>query len=321
MTLGEHLDELRARLIRCVVALLVGGTVCFYFIREITGALTDSLYTVMLRHGYAPDMTYGGVAEPFLANFQLALILGFILTAPYILWQLWGFVAAGLYRHERKWVRRFVPISIGLFFAGTVFFLVVVTPLFLDFFIGYQPDLPSVPISVDLLGNSHPVETQPAAWPAEVTVRLPHFSRDPKNAPDGAVWINESVKEMRTRLGSETYALAQLKKADVHRLTPMIRIQEYLVFVLQMAAAFGLGFQVPVVVALIATIGIASSRDMARVRKYVWFGIAVAAAIITPSPDVTSMMLLFVPMVLLYEAGLLAARLIERERGDTPTTT
>ena len=119
---------------------------------------------------------------------------------------------------------------------------------------------------------------------------------------------------LRTRIGDRTYVVGQLKEANKNRLTPMIRIQEYLIFMLQMAAAFGLGFQVPVVVAVLATLGIASSKTMGRVRKYVWFGIAVGAAVITPSPDVTSMLLLFVPMVLLYEAGLLAARLIERER-------
>src|SRR5689334_2127363 len=131
MTLGEHLEELRSRLIRCVVALVLGAAVCFYFIDDIEGALTSALFHVMRRHKYSPDMMYTGVAEPFIADFQLALILGLILTAPYILWQLWGFVAAGLYRHERKWIRRFVPVSIALFYAGSLFFIVVVIPLFL----------------------------------------------------------------------------------------------------------------------------------------------------------------------------------------------
>ena len=101
----------------------------------------------------------------------------------------------------------------------------------------------------------------------------------------------------------------------------MIKIQEYLIFILQMAAAFGGGFQVPVIVALIATIGVASAKQMAKARKYVWFGIAVAAALITPTPDATTMMFLMVPMVLLFEAGLIAARIIEKERANTDSST
>ncbi len=320
MTLGEHLEELRSRVIRCLVALVLGGVFCFVFIDRIEGAMTDALYDVLSKHGYERDIVYTGVADPFVVDFQLAMILGFILTAPYILWQLWGFVAAGLYRNERKWVRRFVPVSIALFFTGALFFMIVVVPLFLDFFVSYKKDLPETRTSIPFLIGppDHPIQTsQPSLeWPPGVAPLTLHaFQDDPVNPPEGSVWINETEREVRTRAGGKTYSFGHMKETGHrNRVRPMIDIKDYMVFILQMAAAFGIGFQVPVVVALLSTIGIANSTTMAQARKYVYFGISIAAAIVTPSPDVTSMMLLFVPMVLLYEAGLIASRMIERQR-------
>jgi Sec-independent protein secretion pathway component TatC len=200
--------------------------------------------------------------------------------------------------------------------VGAGFFLVVVMPIFLDFFIGYKPDIPEVPLSIDYSSSDGPASTQPAVWPEDAPGVVAEFPTDPAQAPSGALWVNQTAHELRVRIGGKTYTVGQIREPGRQRLKPMIRIQGYLISMLQMAAAFGLGFQVPVIVALLATIGIASSSDMARVRKYVWFGIAVIAALITPSPDVTSMMLLFIPMVLLYEAGLMAARVIEREGGS-----
>ncbi|UCD30431.1 MAG: twin-arginine translocase subunit TatC [Planctomycetota bacterium] len=84
-------------------------------------------------------------------------------------------------------------------------------------------------------------------------------------------------------------------------------------FVLHLAAAFGIGFQVPVVVAFLASLGIATAGDMARLRRYVWFGMAILSAFITP-PDVTSMLFLLLPMALLFEVGLIVAKFIEKSR-------
>jgi len=105
-----------------------------------------------------------------------------------------------------------------------------------------------------------------------------------------------------------------------NKVTPTIRIGDFMMFILQMAAAFGLGFQIPVVVALLTTIGIFSAADMSRARRYIWFGIAALAVLICPAPDANSMILLWVPMVGLFEAGLVAARVIEKERAQKSGT-
>lgn len=322
MTLGEHLEELRTRVLRSVIALGVGAVLCYLFVDYIEAFMTAGLYRVLREHGYPSEIVYNGVTETFVTDFQLALVLGLIVTAPYILTQLWGFVAAGLYPNERRWVRRFVPVSIGLFFVGALFFLTVVTPLFLNFFVSYKTELPDVSAYVGWLvpkGTPPMTTSQPAAahWPAtgDTGQGVPAFAGDPDNPPEGKYWLNETEHEIRIRFGDKTYIANRLREATSrNRINPMITMQDYIIFILEMAAAFGGGFQVPVVVALLATIGIVSAADMARMRRYIYFGIGVAAAFITPTPDVATMLLLFVPMAALFEAGLVTARFIERER-------
>src|SRR5690606_11818633 len=134
MTLGEHLEELRSRLLRAIAALVVGAIVCYIFIEPIFYFLAGPLFAILKAHGLPAEMSYFDVTELFMMDIKLAVIIGFIVTAPYSLAQIWGFIAAGLYPHERRWVRRFIPVSIGLFFAGALFFLTIVMPIFLDFF-------------------------------------------------------------------------------------------------------------------------------------------------------------------------------------------
>jgi sec-independent protein translocase protein TatC len=138
---------------------------------------------------------------------------------------------------------------------------------------------------------------------------------DPANAPEGAMWVNLPKREVRVLVGGEVLTVHRLSALQSGlAIRPEIRVSEYYMFILQMTAAFGLGFQVPVVVSFLAVVGMASARDMSQSRRYVWFGMAVVAAVITP-PDIASMVFLLGPMVLLYELGLWLARRIEKARG------
>src|SRR5207249_3709457 len=163
-------------------------------------------FDVLHAHHFPREIIFTGVGDNFIVDFQIALILGFILTAPYILWQLWGFIAAGLYRNERKWVRRFVPVSIALFFIGALFFLVVV-PVFLDFFISYRTDLPETPTYLKKMVRTQDhafSTTQPLDhWPPDGP-RIPHFVTDPPSAPEGAHWVNDTEGELRMRAAGTT---------------------------------------------------------------------------------------------------------------------
>ena len=321
MTLGEHLEELRSRLIRAVVGLLLGAVICYNFIGYVLAFLCYPMFVILERNGYETKLTFLNPAENFITHIKVSIIVGFIISAPYGLVQLWGFVAAGLYSHERKWVRRFVPVSIALFFTGAVFLLLIVSPLLLNFLISYRTELPD--ISKYMPSWTLPVSSVKAIdipdsdtrWPA--TQPIATFENDPEDIPDGVAWLNRSTWEIRYRFNGHTYISTRLKEVERrNQLEPNMRIADYVMFVLQLAAAFGIGFQVPVIVAFLASVRIISSGDMARFRRHVWFGMSIAAAVVTP-PDVASMLFLLIPMALLFEVGLFAARFIEREHSST----
>ncbi len=340
MTLGEHLEELRTRLIRAILALIVGAIICFGLSDYVMGFLCSPVLTVLERHDQPVQLNYFNPAEAFVTDVKVALIVGFIITTPYSLTQIWGFVAAGLYPNERRWVHRFAPVSIALFFAGAAFLLTIVAPLLLDFLFSYRTTLPDLGRWVPEFGLASgrgQLETEGVheVWPVSQPTPapqgdaqaapplpaypfpIPAFEQDPEDPPEGVPWLNRTEWQIRIRYGEKTLKLSRLTTTDDRpRLTPTIRIAEYIMFVLHLAAAFGIGFQVPVVVAFLAAIGIATAEEMATFRRYVWLAMAVMAAIITP-PDVTSMLFLLGPMAILYEVGLIAARFLEREAAES----
>ncbi len=326
MTLGEHLEELRSRLIRALAGLAIGAAVCWYFIGEIQSFLMWPVFAIYRKHGLPTEVKALAPTEQFMTDLKVALIVGIIVSAPYSIAQIWGFIAAGLYPNERKWVRGFAPVSIGLFFTGALFLIIVVNPLLLDFLVTYRTELPDIEWAMPtrLIGPSEidsiKVDAATASTPVDplADMRIPSFQLDaPTSLPEGTPWLAREAHEMRVRYGGTTYTFGRLQTAGKHnRVVTEIRLSEIVPFTLELAAAFGLGFQVPVVVAFIAVIGVLSSKEMAGYRRHVVLVMAVGAAIITPSPDPFSMTLLLLPMIGLFEAGLFAARAIERSRAQ-----
>lgn len=318
MTLGEHLDELRSRLIKAIAALVIGAIVCFIFVRYIVAFILWPVFLILEKHGHAAEIKAFSPPETIITDLKVAFIVGFILTAPYSLAQIWGFIATGLYPHERKWVQRFVPVSIGLFFTGAAFMLVVVSPLLLDFLLSYRTDLPNVakimpPFPVLKRPEQKDIPGLHEVWPD--VERLPAFHDDPPEPPEGIPWVNLRENQIRFRIGDRILSSPLREVERQNRVTPDLRLGETVPFILHLAAAFGIGFQVPVVVILLSRLGIVDARTMGRSRRYVWFGMAVCSAILTP-PDILSMMSLLGPMALLFEIGLLFARAFERNRDE-----
>jgi sec-independent protein translocase protein TatC len=350
MTLGEHLDELRSRLIKALVALVAGALIAFVLRYYVMGFLCWPVLATLKDHNLPTELKFLNPAEAFLTELKVSLIVGFIISAPISLSHVWGFVAAGLYPHERKWVQRFAPVSIVLFFVGALFLLLIVSPILLNFLLSYRRELPDFgawmprvikPKELDSL------ETEFSYTPWEVATTnqadspdppegdegqsaesqqsgtlavpppIPAFAEDPENPPEGMFWFNTTRKQLRARYGEHIFKMKLTAVDEKPRLMPEMRITEYIMFVLHLSAAFGIGFQVPVVVAFIGAAGIASAKEMGALRRYVWLAMSVCAAVITP-PDVTSMVFLLLPMAILYELGLIAARFLEKERNEQP---
>ena len=227
----EHLMELRNRLVKAIVAILVVvGVLAIY---PGPDALFDLLAKPLVAHlPKGTSMIATSVISPFMVPLKVMLMAAFLIALPVVLYQVWAFVAPGLYSHEKKLVMPLVISSTFLFLAGVAFCYFIVFGQVFKFIQGFAPK--------------------------SITA-----------APD---------------------------------------IEAYLSFVLSMFLAFGLAFEVPIAVILLVRMGVVTIDKLKSFRGYFVVGAFVVAAIVTP-PDVVSQLALAIPMCLLYELGIIAARL------------
>jgi len=141
MSLGDHLEELRSRLILTTLGVFAGLILCLFFGKFLIGLLATPFEkatntTDVLRHLQTIQP-----AEGFLMYIKVCLVFGLLITSPWVFWQIWAFVSAGLYRHERRFVYTAAPISALLFITGAIFFLVIIAPLAMGFFIAFNERL------------------------------------------------------------------------------------------------------------------------------------------------------------------------------------
>ena len=224
MDLMQHLDELRARLIRCAVYATVAGVVAWYWVYEwMFTALTAPLLKVMQAHGIKGGLIWPNLLEPFLLKMKVCAILAVLITSPLLLWEVWGFISPGLHAHERKPFKFVFPLAVTLFVLGASLSFAIL-PAAIAWFLSYsQPNV-------------------------------------------------------------------QL----------MQHVSDYILFVVKMCAAFGLGFELPVVLMFAGKIGLIRDTTMRLYWRQAVVVVMIVAAVITPSNDPLSMMMMATPMAFLY---------------------
>lgn len=146
MTLGEHLEDLRRRLIYAIIGLVVGMGISLFFGQQIIEVLKGPYVKVMEEFGLKPDLAVLDWTSSFTTYLKVSLICGLVVAAPWIFYQLWMFVSAGLYPRERRYVLFAVPFSAGLFVCGAAFFLFVMAPYVLRFLLGFTAWLGLTPV-------------------------------------------------------------------------------------------------------------------------------------------------------------------------------
>ena len=230
----QHLMELRDRLVKAMIAIAIAAAVLFFFPGP--GELYDLLAAPLIAHlPRGATLIATSVISPFMVPLKILFMTAFLIALPVVLYQVWAFIAPGLYSHEKRLVLPLVVSSTLLFFVGVAFSY---------FFV---------------------------------------FGR----------------------------VFAFIQSFAPKSITPAPDIEEYLSFVLTMFLAFGLAFEVPIVVVVLARLGIVSVEKLKSFRGYFVVGAFIVAAIVTP-PDVVSQLSLAIPMVLLYEVGIWAAHLFIR---------
>ncbi|HXZ59715.1 MAG TPA: twin-arginine translocase subunit TatC [Steroidobacteraceae bacterium] len=233
-TLISHLLELRDRLLRSMMAVGVAFVPCVFYSNDIFTFVASPL---LAKLPPGSNLIATGVMSPFTTPFKLSFFVALLAAMPYIIYQLWAFVAPGLYRNERRFAVPLLLSSILLFYLGIAFAYYFVFPVMFQFFAA--------------------------------------------TTPKGVAMMTD--------------------------------INQYLDFVLTMFFCFGVAFEVPVAVVLLVVMGIVRIEKLQRNRGYVLIGIFILAALLTP-PDAISQCSLAIPMYLLYEGGILMARILSRAR-------
>lgn len=262
----EHLAELRQRLIWSVVAFLIGMVLCFSIGGPILDFLLIPIEKTMRNLGDPnPVMQYTAPQEYFFTLVRISMVGGLALSFPVIAYQLWRFVAPGLYRSEKNAFLPFLIASPGLFILGAAFAHYVVTPLAMQFFLGFA-DAASM-ISTFVTSVASGVEGVPDQAPVDNGIDIVFNGK-----------VNETL--------------------DI---------------TLKLIVAFGLCFQLPVLLTLMGKAGLVSAEGLGSVRKYASVAILVLAALVTP-PDVITQVILFTVVYGLYEISILLVRRVEAKR-------
>ncbi len=319
MSFGDHLEELRRRLIYGLIGFAVAVVICFNFGGPIIETLTTPYSVAMHELGFDPQMVQLNPVESFVEYFKIAMEFALVLAAPWLLYQLWLFVAAGLYPSERRLVRLFAPTSIALFIAGAAFMIMAVLAGLLKFLIQVSMwfPLPSQDSALyQWLVTKPPAVAQPAEPIDSLPVTVPVLDENPVSPRDGEIWISRGERRLIARYDGETYYMPLKPMSNQQFVQPFFSISEYLGFVVNLALAFGIGFQIPIVVVFLIMLGIVPADRIGAARRFVLLGVAIFAAVLTPTPDVATMMMLAVPMYGLFEAGLLVGRMLETRKVD-----
>lgn len=275
MTLGEHLEELRKRVFRSVLAVAIAFGIAWWqqepiqtwilgpwnqTVEQINAELvlkaeakladhpelkrselfeSDDPADQRLKDRIDPRLSAFAMGDMFFFALNIAIYVALFAAGPFVLWQLWQFIAAGLYSHEKRLVRIYFPFSVALFLSGVAFCFYLVVPV-------------------------------------------------------GMYFLSTTVS---------------LEKA-----VPRLGLDQYFTFLSTMCLAMGTVFQLPIVMVFASRIGVVDPRTYSKYRGYFLIGALFVAAILTPGPDVYSQVLMTIPMLVLYEIGALIARFTAKPR-------
>ena len=236
----SHLTELRRRLISSLIFLIVLFIICYIFSDHIYGFLVEPYANAVKDDNIERRLIFTALQETFLTYLKVSFFAAFFATSPFILIQIWKFIAPGLYKHEKKAIMPYLVLTPILFLLGGMLVYYLIMPLAIKFFLSFE----SVGLSTNL-----PIQLE-------------------------------------------------------------AKVNEYLSLVMKLIFAFGLSFQLPIVLSLLARVGFIDAKFLKERRKYVVVIIFAAAAILTP-PDPITQIGLAVPLLLLYELSILSVNIIE----------
>jgi sec-independent protein translocase protein TatC len=236
MSLLDHLDELRQRIVRSLISVSIGFVVCWVFVERIADFLAAPIYKALPE---GTKLAFLGVTDPFIIYVKVAALAALFLTSPLVLYQVWRFVAPGLYKREKLHALPFIIAGSLFFIGGGAFAYYVAFPFAVDFLLG----------------------------------------------------MGEAFQ-------------------------PVITVERYFRFLLYVILGLGLMFELPIFIFLLAQMGVVTPGFLIRHFKWAVLLIFVAAAFVTPTPDVINLCIFALPTILLYLLGVGAAALVVRKKKE-----
>lgn len=233
-TFVDHLSELRDRVIRILIIIITASVAAFYYSEYIFNVLRSPIEKYLPTQG----LVFTAPADKFMAYIQVSIFAGIILSSPLWFYQIWKFVAPGLYQEEKKSAVYFILSGTFLFVTGILFAFYGALPAAFEFLMGFG-----------------------------------------------------SAKD-----------------------TPMLTIDAYLSFVVWMVILFGLAFELPLIIVILGMLGIITAGFLKKNRRFMYVFLAVLAGVLTPSPDVASMMVMFIPLIILFEISIFIVSQMEKRK-------
>ena len=239
----SHLTELRKRLIHTFIFLIIFFIACYFLSEQLYAFLVEPFAKAVKDDGTDRRLIFTALQETFLTYIKVSFFAAFFITCPFMLIQIWKFIAPGLYKHEKIAILPYLVLTPILFFLGGMLVYYLIMPLAIKFFLSFESS------------------------------------------------------------GASTNLPIQLEA----------KVNEYLSLIMKLIFAFGISFQLPVVLSLLARVGIVDSIFLRKRRKYVVVIIFAAAALLTP-PDPVTQIGLAIPLLILYELSILSVNLIEKKK-------
>jgi len=241
-TVSEHLIELRSRLLKSIIFLIITFIICYIFSDKIYNFLVDPYAQAVKGDGHNRRLIFTALHETFLTYLKLAFFAAFFFSCPLILMQIWKFVAPGLYKDEKLALLPFLIATPILFLLGGMLVYYLIMPLAIKFFLSFE---------TSAINGSLPIQLE-------------------------------------------------------------AKVNEYLSLIMRLILAFGISFQLPVFLTLLAKVGFITSDYLKTRRKYVVIIIFSIAAVLTP-PDPITQIGLALPLLLLYEISIFTVKLVEKK--------
>lgn len=308
MSFGDHLEDLRKRIFLGLIGVLPIFIVAFTFGRQLLSMLIEPARTELLKGGQSATMLQTAPFETFGTVVHISVVMTILIGAPWLLYQLWRFIAPGLYTHERRFVHFLAPLSMVLAVTGILFLFYVILPLVLAFFVGWGNNV------------SQPSPATMIVPPGVVLDEVAVLAADPVDPVTGQAWVNTSLSQWRVcleNLPDKPPRIMGVGLTSGSSIVQQYKISEYVKTVLNMGMAFGIGFQMPVVVLMLGWIGLVRIEAFKKYRRHIFAGCFIAAALLTPA-DPMSMLLLGTPLYMLFELGLILLKFFPASRVAGP---